>query len=960
MSDSLATSITRAPISYDNTLATDVTSGLHDALCTGALGDLVHGTAGSSPFLAGLLDRHGAWLAVAVEQPENEVLDCILTVAKEAGRSTDWPGLLSALRLAKARAALFIALADLGGAWDLGNVTRALTDVAETLTETALRWLVTNEIALEKIPGMTEEDISSGAGICVLAMGKMGARELNYSSDIDLICLFDQDGLDDTVFSEVKARYIHVTRQLTKALSERTPDGYVFRTDLRLRPSPSVTPVCLSMEKAERYYYSVGRTWERAAHIKARPAAGDIVAGRAYLDRLSAFIWHRDTDFAAIQDVEDIRRKIRENKGNFHPARLPGYNIKLGPGGIREIEFFTQTQQLIMGGRLPGLRDPTTLGALAALRDEGIIREEMCATLSEAYIAHRNLEHRLQMVADAQTQTIPVSEDSRARVVALDGWADQKAWEIDITERLATVHSVIECFFDAVKSRTTQTNTPETDEHILAACGFERPKDAYRMIRSWRLGEVVATRSDRARRIYATLEVDLVNLFGQVDSPDDAIIEFDRFLSSLPTGVQVFSLFKANPPLLKLVVDIFATAPSLAAHLGRAPQALDALLESDFSDKFPQQDWLEVDLHIWIGDTTDFECVLDITRRWARELKFRAGVQILRGTIDMVEAGNAFSSIAETVLRGLMPFVIEDFASRHGPPPGRGMAVIAMGKLGTREMTAKSDIDLITIYDASKDEMSNGPRPLPSSTYYLRLTQLLISALSAPTAEGRLYEVDMRLRPSGRQGPIAISLASFKYYQAQQAWVWEHLSLSRARLIFGGESLTEDISQVIDTVLLGRKGDPRVIEEAREMRARLLKAHRQDRLNPWSLKHTLGGLVEIEFFAQTGGLFSGMGGGRPAREILYPLADMGWMTPTEAKNLDAALSLQTCLQQIECIALDPPFDLSSANEKLRQTLVDVTEISDFDTLTKTLKTAQTDAAAACARVFDATTFYSSK
>ncbi len=952
MSNSIATSLTRAPVPHDGALATGVVAGLPEALRSGAMGDLVHGAAGSSPFLARLFEHHGAWLAEAVTRPADEVLDDLLTSAAEAGQGGGWGDLLPALRLAKARAVLFIAVADLGGAWDLGRVTRALSDLAESLTGTALRWLLAKEIARDRIPGMTGEDIANGAGICVLAMGKLGGRELNYSSDIDLICVFDQDRFDDIDLGEVRARYIHVTRQLVKALSERTPEGYVFRTDLRLRPSPSSTPLCLSMDAAERYYESVGRTWERAAHVKARPVAGDTVAGRAYLDRLSPFIWRRYLDFAAIEDIEGILRKIREQKGRFHPAAIPGYDIKLGPGGIREIEFFAQTRQLIMGGRLPVLRDPTTLGALAALRDEGVIGAEMCATLSHAYTAHRILEHRLQMVEDAQTQTIPVGDEARARVAALDGWSDQTAWEADIAARLATVHEVTERFFDAGSRQPTEPTAPRIDKQSLASHGFARTGDVSRMINRWRSGEIAATRSDRARRLYATLEADLVQMLGQADSPDDAIAEFDRFLSDLPAGVQVFSLFRANRHLLRLVVDIFATAPRLAAHLGRESQALDALLADDFLDRFPHQDWLEADLHIWFGNTTDHEQILDIARRWARELKFRAGVQMLRGTIDETEAGTAFSAIAETVLCGLMPFVIDDFASRHGPPPGRGMAVIAMGRLGTREMTAGSDLDIITIHDADGAERSDGPRPLPVATYHARLAQSLISALNSCTAEGRLYEVDMRLRPSGRQGPVSVPINSFSRYQDRQAGVREHFALMRARCIFGEDSLAADTTGAIEAALARRRGDPRILGEAREMRARLRGAHHRDRTDPWSLEYTAGGLMEIDLLARTGGLCNFPGAGRPVREILRHLADAGWITATEADGLGAAHTLQTRLLHIERIALEHPFDPSSAGERQRSAIADMAAHTDFDTLARSLESVQARAAAACARVFD--------
>jgi len=952
MTRCLASSISRAPVPYDPDQAKDVASALPEPLTKGAVGDLVHGVAGSSPFLAQLLVKYGAWLADEASEPMGGMLERLVSQTTETCASSDWRGLCAALRHARARAALYIALADLGGAWELNRITGALTELADSLTGIALGWLLDGEIARDRIPGIGPQDSHDRVGLFILGMGKLGARELNYSSDIDLICLFDQDRFRKEDVDDVRARCIHVIRRLVKALSERTSDGYVFRTDLRLRPAPSTTPPCMSIEAAEGYYENSGRTWERAAHIKARPIAGNLATGNTYLRRIAPFIWRRSLDFAAIEDIEEILRKIRTKQGHFTPTSVPGCNIKLSPGGIREIELFAQTRQLIMGGRLPVLREPTTLGALSALRDEGIIGAGMCASLSEAYVAHRTVEHRLQMVSDSQTQTIPESDEARARVAALDGWSDHRAWENAIAERLATVNEVTGSFFDAGTPERTETATIQIDEANIAALGFGEPQEVCRTISRWRSGAINATGTERAQRLYASLEAELINLLGRADSPDSAIAEFDRFISGLPSGVQVFSLFRANRHLLELVIDIFSTAPRLAGHLGRHPQTMDALLSEDFFEKVPSLEWLEADLQIWIGDTTDYERVLDMARAWARELNFRIGVQVLLGMADEIDAGKAFSGVAEAVLTGLLPFVVEHFSARYGPPPGRGITVVAMGKLGTREMTTRSDLDLITVYDAGDAAQSAGPRPLPSQTYFARLTQSLVTALTAVTSQGRLYSVDMRLRPSGRKGPVAVSLAAFEEYQTRQAWVWEHLALTRGRPVAGDPGLAADAARVIATALSQRRGDPRVMEEAREMRSRLLQAYRDDRTNPWSLKHSSGGLMEIEFLAQTGGLLHGLGHGRSARDTLVPLAKTGWISSGEAKELTAALMLQTRLLQIDCVAQERPFDPGTAGERLRRTLAKLTGEEDFESLVRSLRNSQTAAASICGRLLD--------
>ncbi|MBK0400621.1 bifunctional [glutamine synthetase] adenylyltransferase/[glutamine synthetase]-adenylyl-L-tyrosine phosphorylase [Limibaculum sp. M0105] len=949
---SLAARVRTAPIPFEPDRATDLAARLPDALTRGVMGELIRGVTGSSPYLARLTERHAEWLAEAAAAPPEIAVPALLAEAREAAADgADQRSLATALRRAKGRAALMIALADLGGAWDLGAVTGALTDLADGLTETAAQWLLGQEIARGKLPGMTEASLVNGAGYVILAMGKHGARELNYSSDIDLICLFDQDQIAPDDFADAKARYIHVTRGLVKLLSEQTDDGYVFRTDLRLRPSPSTTPVCLALEAAERYYESVGRTWERAAHIKARPVAGDRMAGAAYLERLGPFIWRRHLDFAAIEDVEDLLRKIRDKKGRFTPSSVPGHDLKLGPGGIREIEFFAQTRQLIMGGREPALREPTTLGALSRLVEAGHVPQETATELAADYTAHRTLEHRLQMIEDAQTHTIPAPEPARARLAALAGWSDLAAFERDIAERLARVHETTRAFFAAPASTGAEPRHVEIDAEALARAGFRRPEDACRTLERWRSGRLAATRTERAQRLFAGLEARLVEYLAEAASPDDAIAEFDHFLTGLPAGVQVFSLFTANPHLLDLIVEICAAAPRLAAHLGREPQALDALIGGGFFEPLESEVALSTDLERWLGRESDYERQLDAARAWAREQVFRAGVQVLRGLADEVEAGTAFSAIAGATLDRLLPRVIADFATRHGPPPGRGMVVIGMGKLGTREMTAGSDLDLITVYDPGDAETSEGPRPLPPATYYPRLTQALVAALTVPTAQGRLYEVDMRLRPSGRQGPVAVSLATFRRYQLEDAWVWEHLALTRARVVTGPRDLGAETEAVIDEALARRKGDPAVLSEAVEMRSKLTDAHASARQSPWSLKHAAGGLMEIEFLAQTGCLYHGMGVAQPARALLAPLAVAGWIGEDEAEALGSALALQTRLQHVERVALEQPLDPDAAGEGLRRVLARVGGCEDFAMLAARLAELQLAAAVAVDRVF---------
>ena len=947
--------IARVPLAFAPDRADAALSVLDPVLRGGQLGELLHGTAGSSAYLARLIERHGEWLAeTAFAAPEVAFATLLDTMAAETANAASSAAVLPVLRRCKTRAALLIALADLSGAWSLGEVTGALTHLADRSLEAASGWLLAQEIAKDKLPGMTEDDLADGAGYVLLAMGKMGAFELNYSSDIDLIALFDDARFEGADVLDARARYIHVTRQLVKFLSENTGDGYVFRTDLRLRPAPSTTPVCMAMDAAERYYESIGRTWERAAHIKARPLI-DVAAGAAYLKTLTPFIWRRNLDFAAIEDTHEMLRKIRAQKARFTPGALPGHDLKLGPGGIREIEFFTQTRQLIMGGRDPELRDPTTLGGLAVLARKGWITEDVQAGLTADYTELRTIEHRLQMLDDAQTHAIPKSEEARGRLAAVCGEGDLARFEGSVLALLRRVHGTTEELFSpggpgSAQAPTATATTP--DEAALAEAGFARPADAARQIERWHEGGIAATRGERARTLFRSLEPQIIARLTGATDPDQALSHFDSFLSGLHARGQVFSLFSANPQLLDLIVEICAAAPRLAGYLGRHPQTLDALVEQDFWEPLPGLTTLLASLDARLDGIDDYERVLDASRRWAREHWFRAGVHVLRNVSEPEEAGRAFTAIAEASLTGLLPHVIADFATRHGAPPGNGMAILAMGKLGSGEMTAGSDLDLITIYDGAGVEASDGRRPLAPGTYYPRLTQALVAALTAQTAEGALYEVDMRLRPSGRQGPVAVSISSFEKYQLGEAWVWEHMALTRARVLAGPPELRERIEAIASEALAGRIGATDVMDEARTMRARLIEANAAERDNPWSLKHAAGGLMEIEFLAQTGALLHGLSDARRPAIALPTLAGTGWLSADAAQSLAAAARLLSALQHVERVALDAPLAPDAIGPELRQVLARAAEVEDFAQLSARLETVTKTAAGIVAAMFD--------
>ena len=810
---------TRMPVAYDAGLAADAPD------VGAAARPLLQGVAGCSPYLLGLMKKEADWLEAVLAAPENAIAGVIDWIA-----GLPEVDLGVGLRQAKRRVALGVALADLAGVWALKDVTGALTRLGDAAVNAAFAGLVGKARARGKLPA---SDAAMG-GIFALAMGKMGADELNYSSDIDLIVLFDDEAYDRADRAEARAALVRVTRDMVGLLSEVTEQGYVFRTDLRLRPDASVTPVCLSASAAEGYYESVGRTWERAAYIKARAAAGDIAAGEAFLERLRPFVWRRHLDFAAIEDAHDIRLKIKAHKGFVDQADLDGHNIKLGRGGIREIEFFTQTRQLIAGGRDADLRKRGTLPALAALSGAGWVDDAACEGLSACYLRHREVEHRVQMIADQQTHDLPGTPEAWDRLACLmatdaDGLRGQIATDLD------AVHAWTDEFF--------------APDHAPA------PVPEFGAETTARWPDYPALRSERAVAIFRRLSPVILGQLQASARPEEALASFDAFLAGLPAGVQLFSLFEANPDLTGLMVDICATAPALADYLSRNAGVLDAVIAGDFFAPWPGKVALQAALAEALAVPDDYEARLTAARRWAKEWHFRIGVHHLRGMLSAEDAGRQYADLAEAVLGALWPVVQAQFADRYGAPPGRGAVMLGMGSLGAGRLHAASDLDVIVIYDGAGVAASDGPKSLATGAYYARLTQAMITAVSAPMADGRIYEMDMRLRPSGRQGPVATALAAFESYQSTDAWTWEHLALTRARVITGPDDLAADVEAVRNAVLRDKSGGATIRADVAEMRARLAVA--KPGAGGLEAKEGAGRLQEVELCAQTLALLAG-------------------------------------------------------------------------------------------------------
>ncbi|MEQ1578567.1 MAG: bifunctional [glutamine synthetase] adenylyltransferase/[glutamine synthetase]-adenylyl-L-tyrosine phosphorylase [Hyphomicrobium sp.] len=855
------------------------------------------------------------------------------------------PGMTAAMRgvrVFKSASALLIALCDLGGVWPVMTVTDALTKTADTALQACVRFLFKQALERGDWTGTDRVKPDASSGYIVLGMGKYGAFELNYSSDIDLIIFFEATRARVRENLDMQTFFVRLTRDLVRLMDERSPDGYVFRTDLRLRPDAGATQIALSTDAAMIYYESVGQNWERAALIKARPVAGDIEAGEALLAELAPFIWRRYLDFAAIADVHAMKRQIHAHRG-FGAISVPGHNVKLGPGGIREIEFFAQTQQLIAGGRQRDLRVRATLPALKALTARGWIRDDVRASLDSAYCYLRTTEHRIQMVADEQTHELPDDQAQLETFAHFAGYETRAAFEQEFTSVLETVQRHYQALFedspqlspaDANMVFAGETDDPDTVA-ALTQMGFSQPSSVLASVRGWHHGRYPAVRSPRARERLTEVQPMLIAALGATADPDLAFSGFDRFVASLPEGVQLFSLLRANPNLLRLVADIMGTAPRLARILSRRRRLLDAVLDPRTFGSLVERADLEAVIAAETPPGADMQDVLDRARAVGQEQAFLIGVRVLTGTIHAGQAGSAYALLAECLIARLQAAVEAEMERTHGRVPGGAAAVVAMGKLGGREMTASSDIDLILVYDFDDAALqSDGPRPLAPSQYYARLTQRLVAALSAPTAEGLLYDVDMRLRPSGQKGPVATQLSSFAAYQDQEAWTWEHLALTRARVVTGPLSIRDAVNQIIHQTLTRPRDRAKTAADVLDMRRRIEAEKGSEDI--WDLKQVRGGLVDLEFIAQYLQLIHAPQHASVLDQntlaVFQKLGADGVLDPADAETLKGACRLLHNLGQILRLCLEGAFDPAHAPLGLKQQLAVAGHMPDFTIL----------------------------
>nr|WP_311768535.1 bifunctional [glutamine synthetase] adenylyltransferase/[glutamine synthetase]-adenylyl-L-tyrosine phosphorylase [Sphingomonas kyeonggiensis] len=844
------------------------------------LADAVSRASAHAPFLDHLLTREAA-LVAGLERALADPRAAAAAIADELGEG-------ARLRIERRRLALIVALGDLSGRFDLTRVTHLLSDFADDALDRAIRAAI-----LERTPD------AEPRGFAAIALGKQGSRELNYSSDIDPILIFDPETLPCRPREDVQEAAVRIGRRVVELLQTRDEHGYVLRVDLRLRPSPEVTPIVLPVEAAISYYESQALPWERAAFIRARACAGDLGLGGYFLDAIRPFVWRRALDFGTIREIRDISRRIRDHYSQAQ-AFGPGYDLKRGRGGIREVEFFAQIHQLIHGGREPALRAPATRDALAALAEAGRISADEAHDLTAAYVQLRTIEHRLQMVDDRQTHELPESLASLDNVARLHGLEDGGALTALLKPYVTRVGTIYDSLAGEEEQRLPSEAAPL--EAQLAAAGFERPDGATRIVQGWRAGTYPALRTPAAREALESVLPGLIQAFSRAPDTVHAITRFDAMLSRLPSAINFFRLLEAQPGMAQLLGQILSLAPTLAEQLGRRAELLDGLIDATALEPVPDIETLAAGMRGW-EPGSDYQYQLEFVRRFVNEKRFALGAQIVAGASDPLEVSAGYARVAEAAIGTLAAATVEEFARNHGAVPESELVILALGRMGGQALTHASDLDLVYLFTGDYAAESDGAKPLGAVMYYNRLGQRVTAALSVPTPAGPLYEVDTRLRPSGAQGPLVVSLEGFEKYQREDAWTWEHMALTRARPVYGSPQARAKVQAIIDEVLGGARPARDIPAEAAKMRADM--AGHKPPQGPLDAKLLPGGLVDLEFAVHVTQLVHRAGFEPRLGPAIDELAGQGLLPPSMRAAHDFLTRLLVTMRLVAPDAQEP-------------------------------------------------------
>jgi glutamate-ammonia-ligase adenylyltransferase len=812
-----------------------------------------------SPYLLGLVHQHIEWFTLICETGVDAAYETMRAQMRaEPIITEEADALMQSIRNYKTRTALLLGLADISEQWPLEKITQALSDMADWTLDRCcnhLLWLghSRGEIALKHPEHPVRE-----SGLIVFGMGKLGAGELNYSSDIDIILFYERQMMEYTGRHDIQRFYSRLALELVRLMQERTRDGYVFRTDLRLRPDPFSTPPAISTAGAITYYETVGQNWERAAMIKARPVAGDIAAGERFLKELRPFIWRKYLDYPAINDILSIKRQMHARAGQV--PNLLGHNVKTGTGGIREIEFFAQVHQLIWGGRVGSLRSRGTCETLRLMVQAKLLEADQCEKLISAYGFLRMVEHRLQMVDDQQTHKLPDTDEGLAHIAQFCGFDSAASFSISLHEAMQFVHQNFAGAFSEREALSSDEGNlvftgvdPDEDTlKTLHGFGFTEPELVWNSIAAWHRGSRRATRTKRARELITEITPALLKAIGQAADSKLAFQRLDEFVSRLPAGVQLFALLQAQPHLIELLARVLGGAPALAEALSRQPSLFDVVLSGDVYARTQEEhsgsagDWL----HAMMSQARTPDEQWQQLVRFRQEQEFWAGMRVLRSQITPLQSLPMLSDVAERVLQELVLLTEAEFTRDYGRIPGGEFAVLAMGRLGSREVCFGSDLDLVFVYDVpDTDARSDGPRSFDATVYYNRFAQRIIGLLDAQGPFGKLYAIDTRLRPSGKDGHLAVQRQGLLNYFQQSAWTFEYLALCRARSVAGSKKLCAQLDTDVKSLLMQPIIPAKLMVDVKDLRGRI--THEFPPKSEWDVKYANGGLLELDFLIQS-------------------------------------------------------------------------------------------------------------
>ncbi|MDJ0873879.1 MAG: bifunctional [glutamate--ammonia ligase]-adenylyl-L-tyrosine phosphorylase/[glutamate--ammonia-ligase] adenylyltransferase [Desulfobacterales bacterium] len=766
---------------------------------------------------------------------------------------------------------LRIAWRDLSGRAPLDEILSELSHLADVCIVKALGLLHAD---LARHYGQPSGPDGRPLQMVVVGMGKLGARELNFSSDVDLIFAFAERG--QTVGTERPITnddfFTRLARQLIQTLGQVRADGFVFRVDTGLRPFGEGGPLVMSFNAMETYYQSQGREWERYAWIKARVVAGDDSDGRDLLALMRPFVYRRYLDYGVFESLREMKTKIAlevRRKGMDH-------DIKLGAGGIREVEFFVQFFQLIRGGVVPALQERRLLAVLKHLERNGYIDADICAHLTAAYIFLRRVEHRLQAFADQQTHRLPAEKLERERLARAMGFEAQGAFENTLQQHRDWVHRQFATLLEGEAPQEPGEDEKDValemfagiwqeavdadrTDVLLQRAGFEKPAAILSSLAYLRKQVQRAKISAEGRRRLDRLVPQMLQAAAQAEAPDQTVARIVDILTSIGRRATYLALLAENPPVLRHLVRLAGASHFIAALIARRPVLLDELLDPRTLYAPPGKDELTAELHTLVAKTPpdDLEFLIESICIFRQVNTLRVAAADVTGVLPLMRVSDHLSDLAEVVLQAVVGMAWTHLVARHGRPSGQlgdapfdSFGVVAYGKLGGFELGYGSDLDLVFLHTADQGYTTDGPQPIDNRQFYSRLGQRVIHILTTHTRAGRIYETDMRLRPSGSSGPLVSHVDAYAKYLRDEAWTWEHQALIRARIVCGNEALGRRFERIRREVLAQPRDRVRLQAEIAEMREKLRQEQNSKQIDEFDLKQGRGGIVDIEFLVQ--------------------------------------------------------------------------------------------------------------